>query len=168
MLRVKPIPALVLALALIVYVLLVLTTQARLPDRVATHFNLKGQADGWMPRQKLVTIALCYGPGMACFLSLAFYLIGFLPPSMFNLPHKDYWTSPAVFPHTRNWLFQHSLWMSTALLVFLGGLHALTVVANSQSPPRLSAVGTWVLTAGILCFTVTWTLSLVFHFNRKP
>jgi uncharacterized membrane protein len=66
----------------------------RLPEMVASHFDGEGRPNGCMPKNEFfkmfaVITALIIG----IFLLLP-KLIKRVPPSMINLPNKDYWLAP--------------------------------------------------------------------------
>ena len=67
----------------------------RLPERVAVHFGASGKVDRWAARadvldqsaQAWVTVPLIF-LGVTV---LAVLSVRYLPPSMVNVPNKDYW-----------------------------------------------------------------------------
>jgi uncharacterized membrane protein len=72
-------------------VLLVSYHWQRLPDRVASHFNGWGAADGWMGRDANFLLSA----GVIIGLTATFYFLGVLmrrlPSKWINLPNKDHW-----------------------------------------------------------------------------
>lgn len=65
-----------------------------LPERVASHFDAAGQADGWSSKTAFFVFNLAFVAGMALlFLGLTAWQ-GRIPSAWINLPHKDYWLAP--------------------------------------------------------------------------
>lgn len=64
---------------------------AHLPETVATHFDLEGKANGWMPRGNhfalqaglVIVLGVLFGNGGR--------LLHRLPDRFINIPHRDYW-----------------------------------------------------------------------------
>jgi hypothetical protein len=109
----------------------------QLPARLASHFNASGAADGWMDRGTFIAswiatvvflnvlvIGICWG-------------IRFLPASMFNLPHRDYWLSPAQRPTTMRAMLEFGFGLAFAITLLFGELYGQTLKANELQPPHL-------------------------------
>lgn len=67
---------------------------AHLPEKVAIHFNLAGQANGWSARgSHFATQA-----GLIVFLGALFgsggWLLRRVPDQFINIPHREYWLTP--------------------------------------------------------------------------
>lgn len=108
-----------------------------LPARLASHFNAGGAADGWMDKGTFIAswiatvvflnvlvIGICWG-------------IRFLPASMFNLPHRDYWLSPAQRPATVGAMLEFGFGIAFAVTLLFGELYDQTLKANQIQPPHL-------------------------------
>ncbi len=107
-------PVLVLALLYGAFFAHLGLTVPTLPERVATHFQFNGQADGWMSRfWYLVTVI-----GMGLAVPLASPLV-------------------AMF-YVRGPMLRALVWASCLTLGFLFAVHVLTLQANRQTPARLS------------------------------
>jgi uncharacterized membrane protein len=68
---------------------------ATLPERVATHFDARGQPDDWMSRDAHAA----FQAGLALFVAGVFAglarFIDRLPARFANVPHREYWLAPA-------------------------------------------------------------------------
>ena len=140
------------------------TAQA-MPPVVASHFTFSGKADGFMPRGDYIAwmIALVVGVPL-----LPAILPGALARSGegLNIPHREYWLAPERRAATLAFVRGHGLWLATALALFLGYTHGLTVRANAQEPPALSSGG---LLAGLAVFLgglAAWLWVLFARFRR--
>ncbi|MEZ5413111.1 MAG: DUF1648 domain-containing protein [Opitutaceae bacterium] len=65
-----------------------------LPETVAIHFDLAGQANGWSSRGAHFAMQA----GLAVFLGALFgsggWLLRRVPDQFINIPHRDYWLAP--------------------------------------------------------------------------
>ena len=137
-----------------------------LPDRVASHFGASGQPDAWADKEILVKIYL----GVVAFIAILFPGIGFLisktPPSMINLPNKDYWLSPERRQDTMDTLSRQFLWFGSAtLLLLLDIFHQSFKVHLGKAPTLEHAITTIV---AYVAFSTLWSIGLIVKFMRRP
>ena len=138
-----------------------------LPDKVASHFGARGQADGWMSREGYVQ-----SMGLIGFLTPVFLLgIGLLmrlvPAEIMNVPRREYWLSPEHRHETAQYMTRQFGWMACLSLALIVAINWLMIEANRTSPPRLSG-SVWVLFVVFLASVAIWIVRLVWHFNRVP
>ena len=97
----------------------------QLPDRVATHFDLKGQANGWAGKSSQLYFSL----GLTLFLSLVFFGLNWImpkfPDSMVNLPHKEYWLAPERRDQSYRTLTHYMIWFGAATMLLLSVIQQL-------------------------------------------
>lgn len=160
------IPRLLFVLALVLVPVVVWTTSADLPARVASHFGNGGLANGWMPRDGYLALML----GLTTLLPLLVVaMTGFIPRiavSQIKLPDRGHWLSPARRGETLAWLASHACWLGLVLMLFLGGIHVLTVQANLRVPPRLSEPHFFTLLGAFVVLLVLWIVALGLRFRR--
>ena len=125
-----------------------------LPERIATHFDLAGNADGHGSRDAfLLTFAAVIVGNAALFLGLA-WLLPRVPDSLVNLPHKAYWLAPSRREASLAAVaaaLQRIAAATTALLVVE---FALACAANRAERPALSpasnlALGAYLVYVGV-------------------
>ena len=138
---------------------------SKLPERMATHFDASGNADGWMPKDAflvfgLVLVLLVVGQ----FLILP-VLLKKMPVSLINLPNKDYWMAPERREETVSILRSYFEWFGCALLLMFIVINQMAITAN-LSGARLSGAS-WLAIGGFIVFSVVWTIGLMRKF-RKP
>ena len=135
----------------------IVATYARLPERVASHFGANGVANGWMSRDGYVWFMV----GIVTFVSLtmlaAFGSVRFLPNSLINIPRRDYWLAPERRDETARTLLRYGLLMVGLISLFFLAIHLMIVAANESQPVRLSNDVWWLLvaflaTTGVLTF----------------
>lgn len=139
----------------------------RLPERVATHFNLAGQADGWMSRDNQTRAHI----GLVLFLAIMLEglarLSPRLPDGLINLPHREYWLAPERRAATHAWLAGLIRLIGCVLMAFFLALFHLVYRANLSGTPMLTAPA-GLLVGGLLA-TVGLVIAGVFlRFARPP
>lgn len=139
----------------------------RLPERMASHFDLQGRADGWSPKGTFFGIMAGILYGMSGLLLLVGLLTRWLPASMVNLPHKDIWLAPPEAQRTRDFLANGMLWFANATIVLMMGMNHATFRGNLAARPGGDPA--FFIWAGLyLAFTLAWCLRLWWRFRRPP
>src|SRR4029078_12585355 len=93
-------PALLLAVFYAAFVAMLVRDAARLPERVATHFDFRGQHDGWMSGQGYLAFMTVFGLVFPLVPAALCLLVRLLPDSLINLPHREYWLGAEEPRHT--------------------------------------------------------------------
>ncbi len=140
--------------------------QNQLPDSIAIHFDLQGNASGWASRKTAFALDI----GLTLFLAVNFLgmgaLISQLPPQMINIPNRDYWLAPerkaATIQQIQNLL--DAIGVST-LAFFRIVMHDVYTAAAAQPPHGLKyTVPALILYIAILAFFIYRTIA---HFRMK-
>lgn len=152
----------VLVLSIATFAGVLAGSRARLPGRIASHFDAAGLADGWMWRDSYLWTMGAITLGLALGLPAVFYAIRFFPVSAINLPRKEHWLGPGRKEETFRFIFRAGLWLGSLEIWFMLALHLLVVAANTSASPRLSH-GVWPLTAGYLAILGGW----IYFFIRR-
>jgi len=137
-----------------------------LPDRVATHFDFRGNPDGWMSKQADLLLMGVLGVGLPLFMMGMCYATRFLPARLVNIPNREYWLAPERRRQTSAYVAAQSIWLACVMLAFMTVVHLLVVFANQQSSPRLSTPLILGISTGFLVATGFWAWGLVDHFRR--
>ena len=66
----------------------------RLPERVAVHFGVGGEPDGWSARTTFAILMLSIAGGQFVLFWLISRFLGRLPDALINVPYRDYWLAP--------------------------------------------------------------------------
>jgi len=139
---------------------------SQLPERVATHFGVGGEPDGWMTRSASQKSALVFGFAFPLFVVVLCYAARFLPERLINLPRKDYWLAPERRSETFNYLVGHSLWFACLAVCFVIWVQYSIVQANQRTPPHLVSAQDLSAAGLFMVGTAIWVLALVRHFHR--
>ncbi len=149
-------PAILFTLLYIGFLLYVDQTALLLPGRVASHFGIDGQANGWMSRSAYIKFIRIFGLALPAFTVAVGFLTRFLPAGMINIPNRDYWLAPEHRAETYSSVLGFCLWLACLEVAFVGGMHYLTIVANRSTPAHLptsglvTVLGMFVLGLGLL------------------
>jgi hypothetical protein len=94
-----------------------------LPEKMATHFGVDGQPNGWMSKDQFAFFYI----GFLIVVSGAFAVTGALatklPDRMFRIPNKSYWFAPERAEETRKGLGRDLTFIGLFIGAFLIGIH---------------------------------------------
>ena len=155
-----------LAACYALFVATLAASSAWLPDRVAGHFGIHGDPNGWMDRGGYLLSMGIAGLILASLAPLLAFLTPRLPRNLVNIPHRNYWLGPKHIQATTDYLSGFALRIGWLGLLMVFGLHLLVVQANLEQPPRLSSAGLWTLMALFLTGVLASTVALVLRFSR--
>jgi uncharacterized membrane protein len=160
------VPLVVLGLFCAGYLIFIAGSAPLLPERVAAHFSGGGEANGWMSRSTDLIIFGGLGVGLPLFFVILSLLTGIIPARFVNLPHREYWLSPERRAQTCAYISRQMIWMGCLMLLFLAGIHCLTIQANHVTPPHLP-MGLFVaLTGCLLAGVAAWSIVFIRHFTK--
>jgi uncharacterized membrane protein len=155
-----------LAFLVVLYLAGVVATVPLLPERMATHFNAAGQADGWMTRSGYLAFNATLGVALPLFILLIVYLSRFLPASLVNIPHREFWLAPERRALAQTALLDHSFWLACLMVAFFAALHAVTIVANRRTPAALPNTVFFPVLGAFLLGTGLWIYFLYRKFRK--
>jgi hypothetical protein len=139
-----------------------------LPERVATHFDAVGRANGWMSREGHGWASVAVHLGVAGFIVALGAMMHRLPPGLMNLPNKDYWGTPERYPEVCVFMRVWTRWLAAVMLVWGTLMNWQLVAANQVRPPRLDSGTVWVLTGCLLAAVGAAVAWLLARFRRGP
>ena len=140
----------------------------RLPERVATHFTLEGEADDWMPRTEHLWFMTCAGVGVPLIVVAAFLVIRKVPARFVNLPYREYWLAEERRPSTTAWMTRAGLWLGCGITLGMGVLHELMLRANQHAPATLDSGPVFLVVAIMMACAVAFVIAMVLHFHKPP
>lgn len=135
-----------------------------LPEKVASHFNAGGAADGWLSKDSYLIFQLVLLAFAAFFAFIFPILLGRTPAHLINIPHKDYWLAPERRRETLSILRGRSEWFAIALCALLIGINQLVIQANLAN--RDLSPASWLLIGAFLLFVIIWSIRLCRNFNK--
>ena len=159
-------------ISLIVFIILLLLCISHaayyyplLPDRVASHFGISGQADAWSGKETFVKIYLAAVTVIAVLFSGIGHIVRKIPADLMNLPNKEYWLSLERKQETVAVLSRQFLWFGSAtLLLLLDMMHQTFRVHLGKAQALDHPIASIVL---YIAFSVLWSIGLIVKFARK-
>jgi uncharacterized membrane protein len=158
----------VFAVLLVVAVTLMVVYYPQLPERVASHFDGAGRANGWSSKAfffgvqtlvlLLVTVCFAILPGR----------IQKLPPDKINLPNKGYWLAPERREATMASVISAITWFGCAVLVFMIAVTWLVIRVNLGLEARLPAAPMGALLAGLIACVILLIVRMLYIGRRPP
>lgn len=137
-----------------------------LPDKVASHFNFRNEADAWMNKSSYIF----FHYGLIIFFTLTFvglaYIIPKLPKTLINIPNKDYWLNEKrkdfTFLILRTLLFH----LATLCILLFIVVDYLVYNANINGTNKLWSFS-WFVIIIFLFATGYFTIKFILFFNNK-
>jgi uncharacterized membrane protein len=137
----------------------------QLPERVASHFNAGGQADGWTTKGQFAGMWVAVIAMLAFMFGMTLVIISIAPAGSFNLPNRDYWLAPERAAATRRMVVQRMLWFMAALMLFIAYLSHEAIAFNLNPGGQLTV---WTPLGVFLAFTAVWCGEMYWTFRRTP
>lgn len=106
----------------------------KLPERVASHFDFGGRADGWMVRDQLVHQFVWLAIVFAAWLPLLAACFFFVPVQALNIPSRMKAIPKAELSI---YLLFQSFWGATLAILFWAAQLFIVIQANHQQPPSV-------------------------------
>jgi uncharacterized membrane protein len=160
-------PAFFLLVALIALsAAFIAVTAAQLPGVVASHFDSRSGANGWLTRGNYLLLML------ALAILLPLVIVGFIAlvtrtaPRLINLPHRTYWLAEGRREQTLATLLTFACVQGGLLTVFAAALHYVILQANSTAPPQLPGGLFVAVLLALLAAMVAWTIALYVRFRH--
>jgi hypothetical protein len=159
-------PLICFALLLIAAALFVGALGADLPAIVAVHFNAAGAANGFMRREECRRFMSIFTLGLPVIIAAVTSLVPRLvPPSMINIPNREYWLAPDRAQSSIAFLSEQGIWFACILVTFLAGVDWMVARANASTPPHFAAMPfAWIMAAFVGAIAL-WALRMFKRFH---
>lgn len=135
-----------------------------LPDTVGSHFDAVGKVNGTSSKLGyfiVYFVSLAITSSFTLVLPLVFK---YLPTSVINLPHREYWLSGDRREESLQFLNVHFSWFGVATMLLMVIVFHLTFIANLSPIKNISAPAPWALLVAFALFTIWWTVVLLKRF----
>lgn len=137
----------------------------RLPERIATHYGVGGEPNGWMSRPGLFLFYF----GLLAFLTLVFLGVGpltrVLPPWMVNMPHREFWLAPQRRAGTVRVLSGMTQEVGLLALVMVVAMQQFVFQANLGPHPTLPGALFWPVFVAFNAYVVVWLVRFYRRFR---
>jgi uncharacterized membrane protein len=159
-------PLVVLGVLLVAALIQLVAFLPLLPERLASHFDGSGRANGWSSRTAFFAIELVVLLMIVLFFVALPASFRRLPDSMINLPRKRYWLAPERRDESLGFLIASLNWFGCACLALIVAVTHLVIRVNLGLDPLLPSGMMWGLLLTFFGFTVVWLLRLLLHFRN--
>jgi hypothetical protein len=153
-------------LCVVVAPIVVWTTSAQLPARVASHFGRGGLANGFMSHDAYVLFMLATTTLLPLLVVACMGLIPRIATSRLSIRYREHWLAPERRASTLGTLATWGCGFGILLIVFLTCIHFLTVEANMRSPARLDEGNFFTVLVAFLVTMAAWIALLALRFGR--
>jgi uncharacterized membrane protein len=136
-----------------------------LPERVASHFNFQGVANGWSSKHTFMAI---YGVVLVVTTVLLVglpLLLAKLPPSIINMPNRDYWLAPERKQETCRTVSGYMILVGIAVMALLFTVFHWTIRVNLGYDQQMGSV-VWIIVPFFI-FITGWCIAFFMRF-KKP
>jgi len=138
-----------------------------LPERIAIHYNIKGQPDAWSNKTAIILINV----GVVIFMALLFRVLIFftrkIPEGLINLPNKYYWLAEIRKEETYKVINDFLFWTVDLTLLFFVLLFYLIYRANINHYASISPE-IWIIMIAYIAALSVYTIKFYKYFNRVP
>ncbi len=153
-------------LLFIISIILPLFYFDQLPERIASHFNINNQADGWISKSGYIF----FHYGIILFFFFLFWGLSFFiprfPPSLMNMPNKEYWLSEERKERTFLILQAMVFWIGNACLALFIYVFYEVIMANINGTGKISSLS-WVSILIFLSANTFIVIKYVLYFTKK-
>lgn len=139
----------------------------QMPEKMASHFDGRGEANAWMPRDGFMVVYLLALGLTAVTFNVLPAIVRILPNSVVNLPHKQYWLSAEHRGEAVEIIARHMNAAGNATIALLLCVFQLVFRANLARDARLGS-GMWILFAVFLAFIFGWSIGFIRAFRLPP
>lgn len=137
----------------------------RLPEEIASHFNVSGRADEWMNKSSYFLTYYLIMLSIAALFSVINIFINKIPEKMINLPNKKYWLDPDRKEESLNSIKNFIYWLGTLTIIFILLVFREVYIANLNRTYDLGNT-MWIYLI-ILLAAVTYTVIKMYsRFNK--
>ena len=141
----------------------------KLPERVASHFDGAGGANGFQSR----SMFFAFYAGTVLLLTAVFLALPAnlrrIPPALLNMPRKDYWLAPERRESSLALMAALLTWFGAASLALTTVVIELVLRANLPGGGwRLSPVLLWALLGAYFVFVAVWLAVIFTRFRAVP
>ena len=158
-------PAVVFFTMAIVSIALPIFYYSNLPAQVASHFNFKNQADGWMKKETFLIVQISVNIFLSGMFFAICYFLPKLPNSIINLPNKEFWLSEERREDSINLFQRFMCWMGSLTLGLLSLIFQEVYSTNLAGGNKISSY-IWIYMIIFLSAITFMTIKLIFHFNK--
>jgi len=136
-----------------------------MPERVVSHFDMLGNADGWTDKATFaIEMGLLHALMAALFGGIG-AVLGRIPDSMINLPNKATWLAPERREETIGWIANRLAWLGFAVQSLFCAVVRISLLASSGGD-ALPSWTHWAALGAFFGFFSVWIVGFLLRFAR--
>ena len=139
----------------------------RLPERVASHFDGAGVANGFQSRSGFIWTCVLFELGIFALFAILPNLLHAMPTRLINLPHRDYWLHEDRKAQSLARAAALLDWFGLATLLLMAATFELVLRANLRQGD-LDSHAMWFLLAAYFAFSASWIFRFLRAFPAPP
>ena len=136
-----------------------------LPEVVGSHFDALGKVNGTSSKLGYFIVYFVSLAITSSFTLVLPLVLNYLPTSIINLPHREFWLSGDRREESLQFLNVHFSWFGVATMLLMVIIFHLTFVANLSPIKDLIAPVPWALLGAFVLFMIWWSVILVRRFH---
>ena len=162
------VPWLVLAGITAGFIGVVIATADSLPLHVATHFDVRGGANGWMGRSAYIGLVSGLGFGESLLVALLAYCTRYLPNSTLKSAARGDERSLSASERgaTNRFIAEFGAWLACVGCLFALGLHLVILAANRVDPPAMPGLEFALFLCAFFALLGVWIFALIRRLRR--
>lgn len=138
----------------------------QMPQRMASHFDAGGRANGWQSREGFFLLTVLVISSSALIGFFAPRQIASQPNNRINLPNRDYWLAPERRERTMNFIAAMMGWFGCGVLFALIAGTYLAMRANLAPDRGFNSQSMLVVLGVFLASLIVWMICFIRHFQR--
>jgi uncharacterized membrane protein len=132
----------------------------RMPEVMSSHYGAHGQPNGWMTRPAAMVFTFAVlGIEMVAFGVLPYFLRS-IPPSLINVPNKQYWLAPERKEQGLSLVIDSMHWLGVAVVLFFLTMMEQVYRANLHPGQGLDSALFAAAVIGFMGAVVVWIVWL--------
>lgn len=136
-----------------------------MPERVVSHFDMLGNADGWSDKATFAIGMSLMHALMATMFGGIGAVLGRIPDSLINLPNKAVWLAPERRNETIDWIANRLAWFGFAVQMMFCAVVRISLLA-SRGDDSLPSWMHWAVLGVFFGFFSAWIVGFLLRFAR--
>jgi len=156
---------LILAILSLFYFIFLLYYYPSLPERIASHFNISGEADGWMSKESFLVLMIV----IFIFVNGSLLGITFLikySNDFINLPNKEYYLNPVRKETTLKTINNFLMIINNLTITLMILINYLVINSNIGKSDKLSSSFIYIIAVYLL--TIIIVVIKMYSYFKKP
>ena len=136
-----------------------------LPERIASHFNISGEADGWMNKESfLILMIIIFVVVNGSLFGITFFIKS--STSIINIPNKEYYLSPERKDASLKIINNFLMLINNLTIVLIIVINYLIIRTNIEGTDKLTSYFIYIIIIYFLAMALI--VFKIFTYFKKP